>query len=318
MKKKILLIGFGLFLGVNLMAQNPEITDYPPNAEAGKCYAQCRVPAVYEWKEEQILVTPEKKSLQKVAAKYEYKDFQVLVKEAYTVKKVIPATYKTETERVLVDEGTSIVKVTPAVYKTETEVVEVEPARTEWKKGKADAGCLSADPEDCKVWCLVEIPAVKKTIYKKVLVTPAKEDVVKGEPKYKTVYSKVVDQPARVEEKTIPAVYRTERKKVLVSPATTKELSTPAVYKTVKKKVLVSAESVGAWKEILCSSKVNSQKIAQIQRALIAKGYDVGPSGVDNIIGADTKAALLKYQKDNGLPQGNLNIETLKSLGVSY
>jgi len=318
MNKRNLMLGLGLLLSTNLMAQNPEITSYPPNAEAGKCYAQCRVPAVYEWKSEQVLVTPEKKSLIKVPAKYEYKDFQVLVKDAYVVKKVIPATYKTESEKVLVDEGSSVVTVKPAVYKTETEVVEVEPARTEWKKGKADAGCLSADPEDCKVWCLVEIPAKTKTIYKKVLVTPATETVVKGDPKYKTVYSKVVDTPARVEERTVPAVYKTERKKVLVSPATTRETSTPPVYKTVKKKVLVSAERVGEWKEILCSNKVNSQKIAQIQRALIAKGYDVGPSGVDNVIGADTRAALLKFQKANGLPQGNLNIETLKALGVSY
>ncbi|MFK8039189.1 MAG: peptidoglycan-binding protein [Crocinitomicaceae bacterium] len=285
------MLGFGLFFAANLMAQNAEITDYPPNAEAGKCYAQCRVPAVYDWKSEQVLVTPEKKSLVKVPAKYEYKEFQVLVKAEYTVKKVTPATYKTESERVLVDEGSSVVRVTPAVYKTETEVIEVEPARTKWKKGKADSGCLSADPEDCKVWCLVEIPAVNKTIYKKVLVSPAKEEVVKGEPKYKMVYSKVVDKPASVSERTIPAVYKTERKKVLVSPATTREISAPPVYKTVKKKFLVSAEQIGAWKEILCNSKVNSQKIAQIQRALIAKGYDVGPSGVDNVIGADTKAA---------------------------
>ena len=46
------------------------------------------------------------------------------------------------------------------------------------------------------------------------------------------------------------------------------------------------------------------------------KGYDIGPAGEDNIIGVDTKAALRKYQKDNNLPVGNLDFETLKSLGV--
>ena len=30
---------------------------------------------------------------------------------------------------------------------------------TEWVKKKADRNCLSADPDDCLVWCLVEVPA---------------------------------------------------------------------------------------------------------------------------------------------------------------
>jgi len=33
-------------------------------------------------------------------------------------------------------------------------------------------------------------------------------------------------------------------------------------------------------------------------------------------MGSKTRAALVKYQTDNGLPVGNLNIETLKALGV--
>ena len=35
-------------------------------------------------------------------------------------------------------------------------------------------------------------------------------------------------------------------------------------------------------------------------------------------MGKDTKAALVKYQKDNKLPIGGLDMETLKSLGVKY
>lgn len=33
-----------------------------------------------------------------------------------------------------------------------------EPGSTKWVKKKADRNCLSADPNDCLVWCLVEIP----------------------------------------------------------------------------------------------------------------------------------------------------------------
>jgi peptidoglycan hydrolase-like protein with peptidoglycan-binding domain len=45
------------------------------------------------------------------------------------------------------------------------------------------------------------------------------------------------------------------------------------------------------------------------------RGYDPGPE--DNIMGSLTKAALTKFQKDKGLPVGNLNVETMKALGVS-
>jgi peptidoglycan hydrolase-like protein with peptidoglycan-binding domain len=46
--------------------------------------------------------------------------------------------------------------------------------------------------------------------------------------------------------------------------------------------------------------------------ALAALGYDPGPA--DNVLGPQTRKALLQYQKDNELPQGNLNKETLKAL----
>ena len=46
------------------------------------------------------------------------------------------------------------------------------------------------------------------------------------------------------------------------------------------------------------------------------KGYDVGSAGADGRVGTATKAALVKFQKDNGLPVGALDTETLRALGV--
>ena len=37
----------------------------------------------------------------------------------------------------------------------------------------------------------------------------------------------------------------------------------------------------------------------------------------DNVLGINTKAALVKFQKDNGLPIGSLDFQTLKALGVA-
>ncbi len=58
-----------------------------------------------------------------------------------------------------------------------------------------------------------------------------------------------------------------------------------------------------------------SGKISQIQEALRAKGYDPGPT--DNVLGAKTREALMQFQKDNNLPVGNLNVETMRALGVN-
>jgi peptidoglycan hydrolase-like protein with peptidoglycan-binding domain len=36
-----------------------------------------------------------------------------------------------------------------------------------------------------------------------------------------------------------------------------------------------------------------------------------------NVMGERTKTALARFQKDKGLPTGNLDIETLKALGIT-
>ncbi|MFK8162870.1 MAG: peptidoglycan-binding protein, partial [Lewinella sp.] len=43
-------------------------------------------------------------------------------------------------------------------------------------------------------------------------------------------------------------------------------------------------------------------------------GYNAGTA--DGIMGARTKTALAKYQRDNGLPIGGMNTPTLKKLGL--
>lgn len=46
-----------------------------------------------------------------------------------------------------------------------TEKIEIVPASTKWIKKTADGNCLSRDPSDCLVWCLVDVPAEYKLIY---------------------------------------------------------------------------------------------------------------------------------------------------------
>ena len=70
------------------------------------------------------------------------------------------------------------------------------------------------------------------------------------------------------------------------------------------------------WKEVLCPKDITPNLIADLQEKLIAKGYDTGEKTTK--INKQLKQALIKFQKENGLPIGLLNIETLEALGIKY
>ncbi|MEM6723407.1 MAG: peptidoglycan-binding domain-containing protein, partial [Bacteroidota bacterium] len=181
------------------------------------------------------------------------------------------------------------------------------------------------------------VEAETKTITKRVLKTPATTQEVAVEAKYetrtyeklvsaattrvieipaesKTISRQVVKEAAKTEVIEVPGETKTISYQKLVTPAGTNVVEIPAEYKTVTKKQLVSKGGFSEWREILCPADVTEATVRSVQRALRDAGYDPGP--LDNILGARTKAALIKYQKDKGLPVGNLDIETLKALGL--
>lgn len=290
-------------------------SDLPAGAVPGKCYAKCMMPDEYTTTTEQILIKDESKKLDVVPAVYTTQEETVTVKEGYKVLEIVPASFSTVTEQIKVkDEGTKLEYV-PPVFETVTEQVLVQPASTKWVKGRADANCLSANPDDCKVWCLTEIPAQYKTVTKQQVKVPASTREVPIPAEFKTITKAVVSNAANVRERDVPSESRTVTKQVLQSPATTREVTIPAEYSTITSKKLVRSGGFTDWVEVLCESKMTSAKAIEIQNALKARGYDPGP--IDNVMGTRTREALVKFQKDNGLPQGNVNVETLRALGIS-
>lgn len=179
----------------------------------------------------------------------------------------IPDQYETYTEQVraipvAVRQGSDADKQLP--YETLPDRVEIAPATTKWIKRKGDSSCLGTDPENCFVWCLVEVPAQ----YQEIKSPP----------------------PGKAGEETAIA------------------------YTTVTKRRLVKPGGFTEWREVLCGDQITSHTIGQIQQALLNRGYDPGP--IDSKLNERTKAALTKFQKDNSLPVGNLDMETLKKLGI--
>ncbi len=156
--------------------------DLPP-AKPGQCFTKAFFPAKYATTTERVLASEASEKMQLIPAKYgtktekikvtdgtekvitvpaTYKTVseRILAQEASTKLIPVPAVYKTVTKRVLASEGTQKLVKIPAQYKNVKERVLVSPARTEWKKTKcADRGCNQSE-----VVCLVEIPAVYKTV----------------------------------------------------------------------------------------------------------------------------------------------------------
>lgn len=178
----------------SVVSPTQNITDYPPNAVPGKCYARCVAPDQFEYKEEQVIDKPSAKKIEKIAAVYETVYDTIIIK---------PATKKTLT--------------TPAAYETVTEQVLGTPAKQEWVKGKADVNCLSQNPKDCEVLCLKDIPATYKTITKKVEKTAAVTTEIEVPAITKVLPRKKILQPATENVVEIPATYKTVMKKVLIA-----------------------------------------------------------------------------------------------------
>lgn len=317
MRKLSLLFPFVGLLVFSATAQQSDIPfeDLPPTAEYGKCYAKCKVPDQYETVTVDVLVSPERTKSIAVPAQYENVTERIVVKEGGVTYKVIPATYRTVNEQVLVQPERTKIKTIPAKYGTEKYKTLISEARGEWVKKKKSPNCFSQNPEDCYVVCWEEVPAKYRTDTRTVLLEEARtvEEIIPA--KYKTVKRQVIDEPARTIEVPVEAKYRTVTRRQLVSPAAVREEVIPAKYTTKTERRLVSKGGFTVWTEILCESKTTSSTVRSLQQALKDAGYD--PGTVDGIMGIKTQTAMKQYQTDKALPVGNMNMETLRALGVN-
>jgi len=135
--------------------------------------------------------------------------------------------------------------------------------------------------------------------------------------RYETYKRRVVKTPATTRSVDIPAEYKTISKKLVDRPAGSEVVDIPAEYKTVTNRVMVKKGGYTEWREVVCGGGSNRSLMTNVQKALRDKGYDIGPAGIDGVMGSDTRAALLKCQSDNNLPQGQLDLKTLEALGVN-
>jgi len=317
MSKKMLFVSAAA-LGFTGAAFAQGAADYPPEADAGACFARVLIPEATEIVTEQVIDKPEATEVNVIPAQYETVTEQVLIKEETVEYKVIPATYETVTEQVVVEPERTETSIIPAQYETYTEQVLVRDAYTTWKPGAGLYGRTSADGvvggvATGELLCRVEVPAQYDTVTRTRIASPEATDTKVIPARYETVTKEVVAQPPQVVEEVIPAIYETVTVQKMVTPATQETTVIPATYKTVEKRVVTGGGGL-EWREVLCDTNTTDAKIKEVQAALTAAGHSVP---VDGDFGPATLRAMEAFQRSKGLPVGYLTVDTVKALGVA-
>lgn len=305
-------------LAVNTNVHAQETALLPPEllerAQAGECYGKVSLPAKYETRSERVLAESESSRVVTTPAEYKMVSQRIQVSEPSARLQIIPAKYGTTTERVLVKAEGERLETIPAKYEMRSERILVSPAKKVWKRGDVGGAEARRVDADGGVLCLVEVPAQYKTVTRRVEIEPASTRSVKVPAEYKTITKRVVVEPAKAVEVAIPAEYKTVQVREVVKPAASQTIAIPAKYRTVSKRHLVKAAEV-TWAPVVCNTNDRGDIITQVQQKLKSKGYAVN---VDGVLGPDTLTATEQFQRANNLYQGQLTLETLKALGVSY
>lgn len=310
------------FTGLATTSADGAGTSTPPSAKPGECYVNIHHKPVTEDVTQQVLRKAASSTLEVVPAQYETVEERVLVKPATTRLEIVPAVYETVTERVMVKPETKQLVPVDAVYEDQEEQVLVEPASTYWKRSTVAEAAASGAKEqivgdDGYVMCLLEKPAVYKTVSKRVMVKgpSTREEIIPAE--YATVEKTVLKTPATTKEIEVPAEYGTVQTTKLVTPASEKVTEIPAEYDTVTTTKLVK-EGSWEWRQILCGTNSTPEKLSSIESALSTAGYN--PGDIDGVVDSNTLNAIHEYQSAKGLPIDHgryINVETVKSLGIS-
>ncbi|MDP3859761.1 MAG: peptidoglycan-binding domain-containing protein [Stagnimonas sp.] len=283
-----------------------------PDARPGECFALVKLPEQYRSYQQEYELRAAGERIETTPPRYEMVSEQYVVREAYERMEVVPASFRTITEPVELTPPSVQYQSTEPLYETVTEQVLEQPARTVWKRGSGPIQRI--DNATGEIMCLVEEPAVYKSVSRRVLRAPAelREIAVPGQTAL--VSKQVIDRPAEVRRVVVPEQLGTRTVRRLVAPGTARRVPIPAQLGSTTVRELVEPSRL-EWRAVLCQTNMTPDVIGRVQTALVRQGYNPGP--VNGRLGAETIAALNQYQRARQLPVDQyLNMETVRSLGV--
>ena len=198
------------------------------------------------------IIKPSYKTLITHPAEYKTVTEDVLIKEASEQWVVHKAEWGTEELSYVKKEKSSILTIEAATFVDNIKTLELKPASAGWSMGERLPDCESVDPNDCRIWCYKEIPALYEQYPIKELEKDAstlREPILEEKDNY---IRRIVKKEPYVEKIVIPAEYATITKTVLVKDAWVEETVVPAETLTVTKEVLVKKGGLTIWTEVDC------------------------------------------------------------------
>jgi len=283
------------------------------SVQANQCWAQMIVKPLRDQSVRQITIQESRHGFQTSPPELSKTKQKIVVKDGYEAFKVSQPKFKQITEKIQVKEETRTLVVEPAVFTEQIEKVMTESERVEMQACKNAGVRIAGKPQNSQSFCAVRIPAV-----------------------YKSVTKRVLTQDETVVEKTTPAVYKNIVKTVLVEnghadpvqvapltaniPVTVVAREAEAIMVRVEPKVVpvplttyTTAPQL-TWRRVVCEKEASPSLIRNLQAALLKEGFDAGPT--DAKLGKKTMAAVESYQTQMGVASGILTYETLKLLGL--
>ena len=292
--------------------------DAPPaEARPGECYGRVILPAVYGQATERVVAKEAWSETVRGGQVVDKVTRRVLVRpERVETVRTAPV-YRTQVSWIVTPGAMRTVR-QPAVYEIVREKVLVEEGHAEWRPAssplaygeRAGATVLQATGE---VMCRVWVPARYATSSRKVLVERGRTYQVRGPAHKQKVVRRVLVSSGGVVQRRRPAVYRTEVVRKVVREGPSQVITHPAVYSTAARQVLIRAESPG-WARVVCGGVLAPAFVARMQQVLIAQGFDAGPP--DGVARPQTFNALRLFQRQHGLAQGQLTMESAQALGL--
>lgn len=224
----------------------------PEKPEDGGCYAKCVTPDEYKDSTIRVMVRPAYQTIEIVPAQYKTVVDSIIVRPASKQFKYIAATYKTVRDTLIIKDSYNKLTMSPEVFTASSEILTIKPAIGRWEAGGVVPDCDSSNPEDCRMLCYREYPALTKSIPTTELSKSQTADPSPIRAEYKVVTKEVEVSPARVEETIIPARYTTVTRRVLVKDETVVETTVAAEYEDVTVQRLVKKGGLTYWKPIAC------------------------------------------------------------------
>lgn len=299
-----------------LRAQSP-IDSLRPPAIAGKCFAKSITPDKYQVTTQQQLVTPAQFTEKYIPAEYDTLEQTLQITPAYYRMVPYPAEFDTIMVNVRVKDDSRVIEERYAVVREVKKVPSGTNGNEEggqWMEVTIP-GCESPNPDDCKTLRWVSATDEYNVTDKQTFVRGTWADTVERG----TIVQvpKVIQvKPPRVERVYVPAEYRTIKKAVLRRHARKIITETPAVYQEVRTKQLVEKGGERVWVEIICPEAMSEIVISQVQLALKSREYYDG--NISGRFDASTIRALEAFQRDEELPIGKLDKDTIKALGFNF